>query len=223
MHLVAAAVVRLVRTLAHELLSDAVSLGVSTPQAGLGAYDEQSGRRTLALRPAPPTHAREPVWVTESWTCGTRRHGVTGQRYARWRIRVKLRTVPQRARLWMTACRGVSPLVRLRLTEVPDTAWRGRWFSGRGRLVTRPLICRLTCTLMVRAAPAAHPGCDAGHHHGASGSQTVDNSVDEITEQPDAGEVGRWTTRQTISGPHGEPSSMTSSHTNAPGCAPASR
>ena len=88
---------------------------------GTRCVRRQSGRRTLALRPAPPTHAREPVWVTESWTCGTRRHGVTGQRYARWRIRVKLRTVPQRVRLWMTACRGVSLVVRLRLTEVPRT------------------------------------------------------------------------------------------------------
>ena len=50
----------------------------------------------VLVRLAPPTHAVPPGGG--SWTCGTRRHGATGQRYAVAKVRVKpSRTLTVRA------------------------------------------------------------------------------------------------------------------------------
>lgn len=144
---------------------------------GTGAYDDHSERRTWALRPAPLTHARAPGGTWESWTCGTRRHGVTGQRYARWRIRVKLGTLPRPASLWMTACRGLHRVVRLRRTTVPGHGVSST-YPGRGWPVSGPLIGGLSCTLGVRAARRRARSVTQATTK-AGGSQTVDNSVDK--------------------------------------------
>jgi hypothetical protein len=86
-HLVAATVVRLIGTLAHDRFSDArsVSSDLSTPGA---VGDGPFGRHR------PPTEDHQTALL---WTCGTGRHRVTAQRYASAGDRVKLsRQAPAR-------------------------------------------------------------------------------------------------------------------------------
>src|SRR5580765_3214103 len=118
-HLVAAAVVRLVRTLAHELSPMMVRGG----HAGGGQIARW--RRTVLVearsmdrgfgRHRPPTRRWSGPGASPggAWTCGTRRHRVTEERYAR-----RLRGVKSRAR------RGPAP-GRLWISTVPDPSDRG--------------------------------------------------------------------------------------------------
>jgi hypothetical protein len=102
-HLVAAAVVRLVRTLAHGYFSEGFR-GMSTPQRG------QCG-----LRPAPPTHAA--AW----WRIVDMRHPSTRSDRPTVRggeTRGQTSDDASRACLWMTACPQPRKIVTFHFSAV---------------------------------------------------------------------------------------------------------
>ena len=123
-HLVTAAVVGLVRALAHDgSLSSGGSLDVWSDPAALTGMDRPPGRSAVPtgapgqtppvrdLRPAPPTHAGQPpvaVPVMDMRHPSTHRSPrMTGQRYAGADERVKPSTTPPTRdpqRLWRTGC-----------------------------------------------------------------------------------------------------------------------
>jgi hypothetical protein len=95
-HLVAAAVVRLVRTLAHDISPMGQgrvtpALRSDRPLASGGADGNDRGPvvSTGTARPRAPDHPGRGARAT--WTCGTRRHRVTEERYARPLRQVKSR------------------------------------------------------------------------------------------------------------------------------------
>jgi hypothetical protein len=166
-HLVAAPVVRLIGTLAHDWFSDArsVSSDLSTPGAVGG---EPFGRHR------PPTESRRMAWL---WTCGTGRHRVTAQRYASAGDRVKLSRRAVRECLWMTACSTGVRLVRFAAERID----LGPLPSSRGLLaswVTSSSKARLTCgnVFLTEQGPVAEP---AGDHHYRLGTQIVDKHVEQ--------------------------------------------
>ena len=214
MHLVTAAVVRLVRTLAHEL-SPMRFLKVSTPQPVDRCSRPGGDRCGTALRPAPPTHAHAPVGV-KSWTCGTRRHEVGdrgSQSIARRRPANGRPHGP--GRQGQTSDGDTSP--GLRMTSS----------AGVGTL--------LGCGPPGAASNPHHPSSPAVRRSVAGrrrsptgGSQTVENSVEHPTTTPRPGRDQRGV-EAVVEDPESDPersgarSSATSSPTSGPGCAPASR
>jgi hypothetical protein len=169
-HLVAATVVRLVGTLAHGNFSEGFE--------GCPLHCE------ISARPGSGNFGRHrpPTWPPGggSWTCGTRRHGATGQWYAVGKRGVKPTRTTRRRRAAMpvddvlpdpaTGCYvpGVRSLLKTRSHQ------GSRRTVSR---VTRPATVPLTCTNIGGTSDISGSRRPT-ELVGPSSSQLVDNSVD---------------------------------------------
>ena len=241
-HLVTATVVRLVGTLAHELLSvgagrhGAVGIGPGAPADG-------------AFRLAPPTRRHA---ASTSWTCGTGRHRVTGQRYALARPtgsnrRAGPAAVPRGPP--SAACGGrlaaAAPPLWLRSPRSPrfPAAIPAGPHPTPGDAVpsvrsswTGPLTCDDSVDLHGRPRRRSRAG-SRPRSHGSSGSQPVDKVVEHAGQTASRDDGRRTTAGRRRAGERveqhraaadlerrpGAAWSTTSSPTSGPGCAPASR
>ena len=178
-HLVAAAVVRLVRTLAHELSPMVVRGG----HAGGGQIARW--RRTALVeasvdgsgfgRHRPPTRRWSGPGTSPggAWTCGTRRHRVTEERYAR-----RLRGVKSRPRAPAAAARrgcgyrpcGTAPP---RGSAGPDSLWIASCSAPRGA----GLCSTLVEFPRVRVGPASPRSPQSVGHGARSGPLTCGDPV----------------------------------------------